>query len=452
MRRRRPKLLSPRGLLAAAVVFGLFVLCDVALFGYLVLKSLSQREIEEVLLEVRREAEPLARALEEQAAASGQDDLFMVVSVSQVTETYIDSVLSRRDVVSKVEIRDAEGRVVWEKSAAAEQPVDPDVPRVETGGDNPETGALGIGSPLRQEVAIGNLGTLVVGLSEEQVQRRIAVLREDLVRQVLVIAVLTVTLLGLATVGMLVLMRRARRFEEQAEEAERLAYIGTLASGLAHEIRSPLNSLNLNMQMLEEGLLAGATPRAAGAAADDHRLLHITRSEISRLERLVTDFLSYARPRPLELEEVPAVELLERVREVLWGELKERRARLEVVDASEGARVRVDRAQMGQLLLNLTQNALDACRDTGRPACVELGVRREGGDVVLTVADEGRGIPEHEQGRVFDLFFSTRKGGTGLGLAIAQRIARAHDAALELESEIGVGTTVGVRLRRADGG
>ena len=96
-------------------------------------------------------------------------------------------------------------------------------------------------------------------------------------------------------------LRRSQRLEVQAAEAERLAYLGTLASGLAHEIRNPLNSLNLNMQMLEEEI------DEHGSAPTGKRLLSITRSELSRLERLVTDFLAYAKPRPLELEEVPAV-------------------------------------------------------------------------------------------------------------------------------------------------
>jgi signal transduction histidine kinase len=95
------------------------------------------------------------------------------------------------------------------------------------------------------------------------------------------------------------LLRRSQRLEEKAAESERMAYIGTLASGLAHEIRNPLNSVNLNMQMLEEELgETGGTPTGT-------RLLSITRSEVGRLERLVTDFLSYAKPRTPDLEELP---------------------------------------------------------------------------------------------------------------------------------------------------
>src|SRR5690606_11980429 len=133
----------------------------------------------------------------------------------------------------------------------------------------------------------------------------------ELLRQTTLIGTLTVVIVAAAFVLIWVLIRRGERLEAQAASAERLAYLGTLAAGLAHEIRNPLNSLNLNMQMLEEDL--GSTARESTGK----RLLSITRAEIGRLERLVTDFLAYARPRALQLETVPAVDLLTSARDVL---------------------------------------------------------------------------------------------------------------------------------------
>jgi signal transduction histidine kinase len=234
-----------------------------------------------------------------------------------------------------------------------------------------------------------------------------------------------------------------------------MAYIGTLASGLAHEIRNPLNSLNLNMQMLEEEMCepTGNEPAPAG-----RRLLQITRDEIGRLERLVTDFLSYARPRALELDEVEVSELLEQVRELLAREAKSRGVSLRVVDRSGGMKVRVDPAQIRQLLLNLSQNALAAVEDRSAPRVVleaEAAESRDGwGEgrepgVELLVRDNGCGIPADEVERIFDIFYSTRKGGTGLGLAIVDRIARRHGGSVDVESAPGKGTTFRVLLPRA---
>jgi signal transduction histidine kinase len=194
------------------------------------------------------------------------------------------------------------------------------------------------------------------------------------------------------------------------------------------------------MQMLGEEL------GGAGAGRSGRRLLEITRGEIGRLERLVTDFLSYARPRPPELEEVPAPDLLERTRQVLCGAAKSRGVRIETDDATGGARLRVDPAQVRQLLLNLAHNALAATEGSGRTPVVRLTAERRGAAAVLAVEDNGVGIPPAELDRVFDLFYSTRKGGTGLGLAIVDRIAKNHGGRVEVASEPGRGTTFAVVL------
>jgi signal transduction histidine kinase len=142
---------------------------------------------------------------------------------------------------------------------------------------------------------------------------------------------------------------------------------------------------------------------------------------------------------------VPAVELLERVRELLQGEARGRGVALEVDDRSGGATLRVDPGQIRQLLLNLAQNALAAVEETVAPRVV-LAAERRSAAVELLVEDNGRGIPAADLERVFDIFYSTRKGGTGLGLAIVDRIARNHGGAVAVESEPGRGTRVRVSL------
>ncbi len=178
------------------------------------------------------------------------------------------------------------------------------------------------------------------------------------------------------------------------------------------------------------------------------RLFAVTQQEIHRLERLVTDFLSYAKPRPLDTEEVPAIDLLRRCADLLAVEFETRGARIVVEDLSGGERVRVDQAQLTQLLLNLAQNALAATEESDRPPRITLTARSSDGAVHLEVEDNGVGIPADESSRIFDLFYSTRKGGTGLGLAVVRRIAADHGGSVEVESTLGVGTRVRVTLPR----
>ena len=445
----------PRRLFIASVVFGLFVLFDIALFGWLIFRSLSQREIERVLLETRAEAETLAKQLARRTEEQGGRDLYTAMAVERETQAYIDSNLREREIVRDVKILDNNGVLVFEMHSKATPPVVPEGQTPPAGSPELQLGDTELPVELREkefattyqvpdiQVPIGQFGMLQIGISPVELSQRIEVLRQDLVRQAAWIGVFSTLLLLTAYGAVWLLVRRSRRLELQAVEAERMAYIGTLASGLAHEIRNPLNSLNLNMQMLEEEMSEGGS---AVSPASGKRLLAITRSEISRLERLVSDFLAYAKPRPLEMEEMPAVRPLERVRDLLAGEIQKRGARVEVEDRSGGARVRVDPAQIGQLLLNLARNAMDAAEEAGRKPALELSVTRHGPSVALAVRDNGVGIPPEERERVFELFYSTRKGGTGLGLAIVDRIARAHGGRVKLESAVGEGTVVTVEL------
>lgn len=444
-----------RRLLVASLVFGLFVLFDIALFGWLIFRSLSQREVERTLIETRAEAQKLADQIARRAEKEGRD-LYTAVAVERETQTYIDQMLHQREIVRRVEIRDKNGMLVYEgranvrmlepgrngSSPSIAPPVlSPELqrhvepPRVET--KSKETVSTYEVPDI--QVPIGEVGLLQIGISGGELSKRIEVLRRDLIRQTAFVAVLTVVLLLSAYAAVWLLLRRSQRLEIQAAEAERLAYIGTLASGLAHEIRNPLNSLSLNMQMLEEEIADGSVPTGK-------RLLSITRSELSRLERLVTDFLAYAKPRPLELEEMPAIRPLERVRELLAGEIQKRGAIVDVEDRSGGARVKVDPAQMSQLLLNLAQNSFAAVEEAGRRPVLKLSAYRQGTAVCLELEDNGAGMSAEEQAKIFDLFYSNRKGGTGLGLAIVERIARAHGGRIGVRSAPGEGTAVTVEL------
>jgi signal transduction histidine kinase len=456
---RVPRSAFSRRLLVASLVFGLFILFDIALFGWLIFRSLSQREVQRTLLETRAQAETLAGQIARRAASEGKD-LYTAVAVERETQTYIDQMLSQRDIVSTLEIHDRNGTLVFQgrKVARFLTPGTPRRPSVAPPGSPELQRHIEPAAPRMEQkvqekkstvevpdimVPIGEYGSLQIGINADQLGKRTEVLRRELIRQASFIAVFSMALLISAYVTIRMLLKRAQILEAQAAEAERLAYIGTLASGLAHEIRNPLNSLNLNMQMLEEEIADG------GSAPTGKRLLSITRSELSRLERLVTDFLAYAKPRPLELEELPAVRLLERLREVLAGEIQKRGAQVEVDERSGGARVKVDPAQMNQLLLNLAQNAFSAAEEAGRAPVLKLAAWRQGPAVCLEMADNGIGMSAGEQAKIFDLFYSNRKGGTGLGLAIVDRIVRAHGGRIGVRSDKGAGTAITVELPAA---
>ena len=426
-----------RRLLFGSVLLGLFILFDVGLFGWLLLRSLSEKEISRVLLETRNEAEGLAARIAGRAEEQN-DDLYLAVATERETRTYIDSILRQREMVQEVEIRDNDGVLVFRMTQDVLLPSEGEGPVVASPEMEPYLEEVTTEDQRNFEVTnlivpIGEVGEIRIGLSQEELQGRVAVLQQELFRQAGIVGLVTLGLLFTAYVIIWWLLRRGRKLEEQAAEAERMAYIGTLAAGLAHEIRNPLNSLNLNMQMLEEDLDPLSEANGTG------RLLNITRSEIARLEHLVTDFLAYARPRTPEFDVVPAIQLLRHLEVVLQGQARDLRAEIRIDDPSRGACVRVDVPQLNQLLLNLANNALSATEEGGRPPVVTLRARQSSGRVALEIEDNGVGIPAGELNKVFDVFYSTRKGGTGLGLPIARRIAQAHGGDMEVTSSPGQG-------------
>ena len=290
-------------------------------------------------------------------------------------------------------------------------------------------------------------GSVEVGIAEDQLNDEIDALRRSLMIKVVAGAAISITLLLVAFFYVVRLLRRTRRLEAEAQLADRLAYVGTLASGLAHEIRNPLNAMNMNLQMLEEEIVASAAARE-----DTASLLASTKGEVKRLEVLVNDFLAYARPADPRFEPGDVNRTVEEVVRFLRAELQQKGIAIETTLDGSLSAVEMDGGQIRQALLNILINAKEILGPGGRiDVTTAEGAK---GDVEIRVRDNGPGIPADLRQRIFEVFYSTRGGGTGLGLPIAQRILESHGGRIELESEVGAGSTFILHLpvlRRAEG-
>ncbi|HEX8341699.1 MAG TPA: ATP-binding protein [Tepidisphaeraceae bacterium] len=249
-------------------------------------------------------------------------------------------------------------------------------------------------------------------------------------------------LLGLATAGVAstLLYRRNVALGERARAAERLAELGTLTAGLAHEIKNPLSTVQLNLQLLQEDLQqTGCSPRVTT------RLTTVTR-EATRLRDILDSFLRYAGRIELQRERVNLDLLLEELVDFLAPQAQLGRVRLRHIPAAEPVVADADPRLIKQAALNLMLNALQAMPGGGE-LIVDAG--REDGAVTLSVTDTGPGIALEEQGRIFQAYVTRKKGGTGLGLPMTQRIAREHGGAVELQSEVGKGSRFTIKLPAA---
>lgn len=215
--------------------------------------------------------------------------------------------------------------------------------------------------------------------------------------------------------------------------------IETLGAGVAHEVRNPLNSLQIHVGILEREL----RERLPEGDAHVFGVLRKIAAEIKRLDDFVAEFLRFARPPRLNRQRLPVRGLLTDLATFLGPECSKRgiTLALELDDGPETAVV--DGFQIKQALLNLILNALQATSPGGRVAVRTAG---DADRLEIAVRDDGEGIPDTLRERVFTPFFTTRAEGTGLGLALVRRIAEQHGGDVTLVSRLGVGTTVTLRL------
>ena len=253
---------------------------------------------------------------------------------------------------------------------------------------------------------------------------------------------------GLAVVvyGEMIAPLRVKLVESQAlvERQEKLASLGMLAAGVAHEIRNPLTAIKAWLFIQQKHTDPGSLERAEA---------EVISNEINRLERLVKEVLLFARPSEPALSTVTAAQPLQQVQTLLAPELKKSNIEL-ILETCVPNQIRIDLQQIQQVLINLIQNAAESIH---RDGTVSLRARsgtkrladRPSEVVILEVSDNGKGIPPEVEKRLFDPFFTTKEAGTGLGLSIAARIIEKHGGALQYQTQMNRGTTFGIVLPRA---
>ena len=238
---------------------------------------------------------------------------------------------------------------------------------------------------------------------------------------------------GIALENALLFKEQRERFRRMSR-ADRLATIGELAAGAAHEIRNPLTAIRSSLQYLESKQTDDTTRKLVSSA-----LL-----ETARINEIVSALMAFSRPTEIVRERLELLPTLEESIDLILFQARTQKVEIRRVFPEGSLPVLGDKSQLKQLFLNLLLNAVQAM-PAGGTLTVEA-LRKEGTKAVVAVADTGDGIPDENMDRIFDPFFTTKKGGTGLGLSICYNIVKSHGGDIEVKSRVGQGTTILVSL------
>jgi signal transduction histidine kinase len=246
---------------------------------------------------------------------------------------------------------------------------------------------------------------------------------------------------------MLAGLREKRELEENLRRAERSALTGRVAAGIAHEIRNPLNFINLTIDFIRHKF----APAAETARADYTKLCDSVKDELARLNRMVSDFLNYGRPARLSLREVNARELTEDVMNLVRAQADQQGVSLSVLEENgdeEQPRYGHFKGDIEQLKTCFSNLAINAVQVMSGGGSLKITLCQQKHSVRFEVADTGPGIAPDALGQIFEPYFSTKETGIGLGLALTKKLIEDHGGQIMVSSQVGMGTTFMVILPR----
>jgi len=232
------------------------------------------------------------------------------------------------------------------------------------------------------------------------------------------------------------IMEEVYDLQKNLREKEKQNAIYQLAAGIAHEIGNPLNALSLNVQRLYRNL--------SGSEGKNKKMLTLIKNEVKRIDRIIKQFLKFSKSMPLEKSKVDMNELINEVLQVYQEKLENNNIAL-IWNPDGEIAVRADEGKIKQTIINLIENAIEAMPDGGR-LNIDLSENESTGEINLEIGDNGKGIDEETQSKIFNLFFTTRDSGTGIGLSQVYKIIQNHGGDIKVESELGKGTTFKINL------
>ena len=239
-------------------------------------------------------------------------------------------------------------------------------------------------------------------------------------------------------IGAILMLRDAEsvhRIEDELELSRRLAAVGRLTSGVAHEVKNPINAIVVHLELLRQ--------KAREADPDIRRHMDVIGTEIRRLDRVVQTLVDFTRPMELRLTEIDLGRVIDDIVNLASPDAEKHGVHIARHRSAQPLPVKIDVDLVKQALLNIMINGMQAMGEGGT---LTVSAGRDDGEALVEIADQGPGIPEEIREKIFNLYFTTKKGGSGIGLPMSYRVMQLHNGSLAFDSVIGQGTTFRLRL------
>ncbi len=283
------------------------------------------------------------------------------------------------------------------------------------------------------------VGLIRIGYSSKEVRSLLSQIKRNAAMTILFFLALGAAAISLTWINRNRHLRRMEDMEERVRLAERLSSLGHLAAGVAHEIRNPLNAIAMGHQRLRREFL----PSEESKREEYLSFTDLISKEIRRVNEIIEQFLSLARPFRLRLRPSSLQNLLRNLAMLLEEEASSQGVRIQVNGEPDGRLIQVDEEKLTQAILNIMKNGIQAIEKGG---ILRLETQWFKDRVEVSIVDSGSGIPPDRMEKIFNYYYTTKEKGVGLGLPIAHRIIEAHGGELKVESRVGRGTKVKIVL------
>jgi len=284
-----------------------------------------------------------------------------------------------------------------------------------------------------------SIGLIRIGYSPKEIYPVLSQIKKNVALSIFIFLILGISAITLIGVNQNRHLRRMKEMEDRIQLAERLSSLGHLASGVAHEIRNPLNAMGMGLQRLKREFL----PQDESKREEYISFMELILKEIRRVNEIIEQFLTLSRPFQLNLRESSLQDLLKNLVTLFHEEASSLRITLQAKIPTDLPLIKMDPERLTQAFINIMKNGMEAM-DQGGTLHIKIKSIKEGVEVIIS--DSGPGIPPEQMEKIFNYYYTTKEKGVGLGLPIAHRIIEAHRGQLKIESRVGSGTEVTVTL------